>query len=63
MKIRDLILPKCLHSSPFVRRQAIDTLQNLTLLRHIIKKDPNHSVRKKAAMKYYKVKHQRNVKK
>ena len=63
MKLRDIFLPKYLHPNPLIRRRAIDKLESLLILKLIIKKDPNHNVRKKAAMKYYKIVHRKSVRK
>lgn len=56
MKLRDVFLPKYMHSNPQVRRTAVKKLNRIDLLAEIIKGDSSHDVRKTAARRLFELK-------
>ncbi len=56
MKLRDIFLPKYMHSDPKVRLEAVKKLNRIDLLAKIIKRDSSHDVRKAAARRMFELK-------
>lgn len=49
MKFKDLFVAKWLHSDPDVRKEAVEKMKDVKLLKQIAEKDSNESVRRAAA--------------
>lgn len=56
MKLRDIFLPKYMHSDPQVRLLAVKKLKRIDQLAKIIKRDSSYDVRKTAARRMFELK-------